>query len=246
VGSSTMGSFIVVSWLKSGWQAFIANPCRSMVVGGMYGIYRIAMWQVDRLVEVAGYGLWFVIFKIIIDLAFASWAMYFMLCLYRRVAWWSGKWSVEMRRYARAFMVWIASGVAVAGGGILLVVPGVIVAVMFSQSVLLTMDKGLEPADAFRASVRMTQGHKWAIFCLAAVTITGGELLAWPFWYGMSYSTGKWANAMLFAGFIPWLACVLVLVPVSLLSSCVAYGDMLRLYKENGKALDELCDNRGN
>lgn len=52
----------------------------------------------------------------------------------------------------------------VAGGFVLLIVPGVIWAVKFSLAPYFVIDKGLSPIEALKASARTTKGVKWELF----------------------------------------------------------------------------------
>jgi uncharacterized membrane protein len=57
----------------------------------------------------------------------------------------------------------------VAAGLLLLIVPGVIWAVRFSQYTFLVVDRGLSPVEALRTSAEITQGSRWALFLLFLV-----------------------------------------------------------------------------
>lgn len=56
-------------------------------------------------------------------------------------------------------------------GFMLLIVPGIIFALMFSYAVLSVIDKGLGPMAAFKESARITKGHRWdlLISCLVSM-----------------------------------------------------------------------------
>ena len=63
--------------------------------------------------------------------------------------------------------------VMVAIGLVLLVIPGLIIAVMFGLYGWALVDKGLDPIEALRHSSRITQGHRWQLvgFFLAALAL---------------------------------------------------------------------------
>ncbi|MDR7418126.1 MAG: DUF975 family protein [Armatimonadota bacterium] len=61
--------------------------------------------------------------------------------------------------------------IIVAVGLVLLVVPGVILAVRYSLSTYLVVDRGLGPMDALRASAELTQGARWRLFLLGLVLL---------------------------------------------------------------------------
>ena len=60
----------------------------------------------------------------------------------------------------------IMQGLALIGGLILLIIPGIIFALMFWFAGYLVMDKNLGPVEAIRESARITNGHKWELFLL--------------------------------------------------------------------------------
>lgn len=60
---------------------------------------------------------------------------------------------------------------AVGGGFILLIVPGIIFGLMFSFATYLVIDRGLSPMEAMRESRRITYGHKWMLFGLGLLSI---------------------------------------------------------------------------
>lgn len=72
-------------------------------------------------------------------------------------------------------------GIAVIIGLILLIVPGVILALGFLFSAYLVIDKGRGPIEAIKESWRITKGHKWQLFLLvlavAGINVIGFLLL---------------------------------------------------------------------
>ena len=73
------------------------------------------------------------------------------------------------------FLNYLGAGIlvilAVVGGLILLIVPGIILALMFSQTLNLVVDRGMGPIEAMKESARMTKGYKWELFLLMLLTI---------------------------------------------------------------------------
>ncbi len=84
----------------------------------------------------------------------------------------------------------ILTTLAIIGGVILLIIPGIIFAIMFCFGGYLVVDRDMRPMDAMRESRRLTNGHKWELFLLviasAGLMIIGvicllvGFLVAWP------------------------------------------------------------------
>lgn len=85
-------------------------------------------------------------------------------------------------------------------GFILLIVPGVILALMLWASVYLVLDKGLGPVAALKESRRMTKGNRWKLFLLS-LAIIGINIV----------------------GFLALFVGLLVTGPVSMLASAHAY-----------------------
>lgn len=65
----------------------------------------------------------------------------------------------------------ILYGLMVIGGFILLVVPGVIVAIRGSMYRYLIIDKGLGPLEAIKESFRLTKGSGWDLFVLYCLLV---------------------------------------------------------------------------
>jgi uncharacterized membrane protein len=78
----------------------------------------------------------------------------------------------------------------VLGGLILLIVPGIIWGIKFSQATYFVIDKGMRPIEALKASARTTYGVKWKllgfwIVCMAIMMagmlcLLVGIFAAWP------------------------------------------------------------------
>lgn len=73
-----------------------------------------------------------------------------------------------------AFGVSILIGVMVLMGFCLLVIPGIIVALMFSQSILLVLDGRVGVIDSLRMSMAATSGNKLTLFALYLLTMFVG------------------------------------------------------------------------
>jgi uncharacterized membrane protein len=62
-------------------------------------------------------------------------------------------------------------GLVVAAGLILLIVPGIIWAVRYSQFGYLVVDRGLGPTESLRQSAEITRGARWQLFLLFLILI---------------------------------------------------------------------------
>jgi uncharacterized membrane protein len=69
------------------------------------------------------------------------------------------------------FFASILSGLAVGIGIILLIVPGVILALMFLFVKYIVIDRELGPIEALKESRRITAGHKWQLFELLIIIL---------------------------------------------------------------------------
>ena len=76
-------------------------------------------------------------------------------------------WNLFWNFFAASVLV----GVVVVLGLILLIVPGIILALMFSQTIYLVVDRKLGPIEAMKESKRITDGHKWELFLLMLLSI---------------------------------------------------------------------------
>lgn len=94
----------------------------------------------------------------------------------------------------------IIVGIATVIGFVLLIVPGIIVAIVFGFSLYLVIDKGLGPIEAMKESARLTKGNRWNLFLLG-VLLVGINIL----------------------GFLALLVGLLVTLPLSVLAVIHAY-----------------------
>lgn len=67
-------------------------------------------------------------------------------------------------------------GLAVAGGLVLLIVPGVFWGLQFAFAGFAVVDRAADPLDAFKESARLTNGHKWQLLAFA-LALLGVNLL---------------------------------------------------------------------
>lgn len=75
----------------------------------------------------------------------------------------------------------IIFGVSVALGSILLIVPGIMIAIAWMFYSYLIIDKGLQPVEALKKSAEITKGYRWQLFgfviVLGLINIAGAILL---------------------------------------------------------------------
>jgi phage FluMu protein Com len=75
-----------------------------------------------------------------------------------------------------AIGVAILVGVMFALGCCLLVIPGIILVLMFSQAILLVVDKRVGVVDALRMSMEATSGNKLTLLALYLLAVVGGAI----------------------------------------------------------------------
>ncbi|TSC89296.1 MAG: hypothetical protein G01um10143_677 [Parcubacteria group bacterium Gr01-1014_3] len=106
--------------------------------------------------------------------------------------------------FFKYFIGSVLYGVAVAAGLILLIIPGIILAVRLKFFDYLIIDKGMNPIEALKASWAMTKGHVWELFVLlfvlALINLAG--------------------SLILFVG-------LLVTVPVSMMATVLVYRKLI-------------------
>jgi len=71
----------------------------------------------------------------------------------------------KYRRYMGEFFILMGlNQMAIFMGIIFLVIPGIVIAIAWSQALYLLIDRRLDPMDALKTSNDITYGHKWTIF----------------------------------------------------------------------------------
>jgi uncharacterized membrane protein len=73
--------------------------------------------------------------------------------------------------FVNFFFASVLYGLIVIVGLILLIVPGIMWAVRFSQFSYLVVDKGLSPAESLRKSADITQGARWHLVLFALILL---------------------------------------------------------------------------
>lgn len=95
---------------------------------------------------------------------------------------------LTFRKFAYYFLAFLLAGIAVFGGLILLIVPGVIIAVRASLIRYIAVERELKPVEAFRESFRLTKGHGWRILGFGFLTVLINILGALCLLVGLFYT----------------------------------------------------------
>ena len=82
-----------------------------------------------------------------------------------------GKWIVF------GVAIQLITGLAVMGGVMLLIVPGIIIGLMLSQALFMLVDQGTDIAGSLKRSVEAMHGNKWTLFYTYFVAGFGGWLI---------------------------------------------------------------------
>ena len=70
---------------------------------------------------------------------------------------------LTFRRFVYYFLAFLLVGIAIFGGLILIIIPGIILAVRLSLVRYIAVEKEIKPVDAFKESIELTRGHGWTI-----------------------------------------------------------------------------------
>ena len=76
-------------------------------------------------------------------------------------------------KFRPLLLTWCLYALAVFGGTLLLIVPGVIFGVALWPAFLLVIEDDLSPVEAIEAAWRLTLGHKMELFVLSLATLAG-------------------------------------------------------------------------
>jgi uncharacterized membrane protein/DNA-directed RNA polymerase subunit RPC12/RpoP len=108
-----------------------------------------------------------------------------------------------------AFLVYLVAYLATYIGFLLLIVPGIIVALMFSQSMFLVVDRSATLSEALRMSRTLTDGHKLVLCGLFAIVWALSFVAAIPCYLGLII-------------FLPWKGLLTAIVYLRLTGEAVA------------------------
>jgi uncharacterized membrane protein len=74
-------------------------------------------------------------------------------------------------RFGQAFAATIVVGLLVTAGTLLLIIPGIIVAMMWMFTMPIIAETNLDFWGAMQASAELTKGYRWSLFCLCLASI---------------------------------------------------------------------------
>ena len=153
--------------LELGWQRTLAN-LKPLLVLGLLGGFLAILHQ--GLSGARGAFL----ASIVVQLAQVALGLVFLRVLLEI----NDGHAVDLNRPAelwRGFVPYLLStllvGLIVAGGFVLLIVPGVLWALRFGLAPMIVADEGRDPMDALRESARLTEGVRADLFAFAALAL---------------------------------------------------------------------------
>ncbi|MDP2940002.1 MAG: hypothetical protein Q8O13_07990 [Candidatus Omnitrophota bacterium] len=73
--------------------------------------------------------------------------------------------------FVKFILGYICYGLAVMGGFILLIIPGIILMIMLGMYGYLIVDKNMGPIESLKASRALTKGVRWQLFCFGALLL---------------------------------------------------------------------------
>ncbi|MEJ2745792.1 MAG: hypothetical protein P8123_08935 [bacterium] len=183
--------FIMGQAIRFGWDTMKENIGFLVLLQILIAAIFIAERVIQKAVTHEGTALYLIIgvvFSLVVSIAFFVWNNVVSMGLTRialnycdkEKATWSDLFSCIPLFFKYVFTS-ILYSLIVIGGTILLVVPGIIWAMKFSQSLYFVIDKGLGPMAALRESSRITMGAKWDLFLfgllLALINLLGALCL---------------------------------------------------------------------
>ncbi len=162
-----MNTFTVGSCIRFGWETF---KKRSWFFVGAGVVYLLISWAITFIASlIVGGGQGSALATIIsfpFNALLAMGVTAFILKAHDNVD------SVKIadlwhpHNYWNFFLAYLIVFVSTIIGLLLLIVPGIIVAIMLGYSSYIIIDRGLAPIEALKESMRITKGYRWDLFVL--------------------------------------------------------------------------------
>jgi|CXWL01.1.fsa_nt_gi uncharacterized membrane protein len=184
---------LVSDCIKFGWNTFKARPWFFVITVVIYAIVQV-------IVGVSQEGIIGFLVSILLPTLLYAGIIHVYLKAHDNVSsprlneLWNPK------PFLNYLLLSILLGIIVLVGLVLLIVPGIIFALMFSMAGFLVVEKGMGPIEALKESARLTKGSRWKLFLLG-LALTGLTIL----------------------GIIPLMLGLFVVVPLSMLALVHAY-----------------------
>lgn len=195
-----MPTLSIKDCLGFGWRTFTSRPWILIGAGVVVFLIQMVLSIPEKIVEGGPLELPYALLSVVAALFIQMGTIHFILKAHDD----SSSVKLDALWHPKPFWRFLGAAIlmllAIVGGLILLIVPGIIVAIALTFTLYLVIDKGLGPVEAMKESWRLTKGRRWKLFGLS-LAIVGINLL------GM---------LALFVGLV-------VTVPITMLATAHAY-----------------------
>ncbi len=165
--SSMQKAFTVNEAVMKGWELTKMNWLRLLGLWLIVAVGAVVINIIGNLVHV---GIWMLLWQLVS----IAWGVVSVVALIRfLLAAVDGKMVMMKDLFTQDWMLlayvlgtYIIFAVVVGIGFILLIVPGIILALMFGYSIFISAEKKMNPIEAMKASMSLTDGHKMDLFIL--------------------------------------------------------------------------------
>lgn len=158
---------MVVPTIKAAWETFLKRP---LFLVGVVLLILIVSSIINALPGEDGSTV-LVLAALVINVLIELGLIAFILKAHDNVA----EAKVADLWYPKAFLPYLAvkiiTTIAVLIGLVLLIIPGIIIALSFLFATYIVVESGKGPIEALKESARITKGHKWALFMLMLALI---------------------------------------------------------------------------
>lgn len=166
-------SLLVTDCIKFGWNTFRARPWFFVMTIAIY----VVIQGVVALVENGAPNFITFLLSVVVSTLLYSGMIAVYLKAHDNVSFPQLKDLWNPKPFVNYLLLSILLAVIIVAGLILLVVPGVIFALMFSMAGFLVIEKNMNPLEALKESARLTKGYRVKIlllgFALLGLTILG-------------------------------------------------------------------------
>lgn len=219
-------SLSVGSWFSRGWETFNRNRCQLIAASLICTVCDLLYYFPSSntpiiVIQVVG--------AVLMSVILVGW---YYMCL-KSVK--GEKTAVVdvfsgFSRLGSVLALCIILAVMLTGGVVLLIIPGIILALMYGLSVFAIMDKKATVKESLRLSGRITKGYKGKLFCLFLVM---GILWSPQLVFGPdSIHEGGYSTLTLVGVVLLFLIDAIVVAPWTSSSMAVAYDDLVQKYED--------------
>lgn len=181
-----MNTFSASGSLKAGWELFKKRPG---YLAAATLVALIASWVINAIATgIGGHSLVATFINVLLGTFVGMGTVAFALKAYEDPMKADIKDLWHPQQYVNYLLATIIVGICVAVGLVLLIVPGVIVAIMFSMAKFLVIDRNLKPMDAVKESMRITEGSRLELFILLLGVIAINFVGAIALFFGLLVS----------------------------------------------------------